>query len=75
MKSHKNVHVVPHASGWAVVRDGAKRASRVTTTQAAAERFATHFAKTSGVEMLLHGKHGYIRARNSHGNDPFDIKG
>ncbi|QCB53930.1 DUF2188 domain-containing protein [Sphingopyxis sp. PAMC25046] len=71
----KNQHVVPHASGWAVRGAGNSRASSVHSTQAEAAQVARATAQRQGSELLIHGRNGQIRARDSYGNDPFPPKG
>ena len=74
MKS-KNQHVVPHDEGWAVKGAGNQRATSVHKTQAEAIKEARDIAQNQKSEMLLHGKNGQIRERNTYGNDPYPPKG
>lgn len=71
----RNQHVVPHDRGWAVRGAGAGRASSVHPTQQAAIDTARGIAQNQGSELLVHGRNGQIRARDSHGNDPYPPKG
>jgi hypothetical protein len=71
----KNVHIVPHDSGWAVRIEGNDRASSVHSTQRGATQAGRDRARRDGVEILIHGEDGRIRARDSYGNDPFPPKG
>ena len=71
----KNQHVVPHANGWAVRGAGNSRASSVHSTQVEAAQAARTTAQRQGSELLIHGRNGQIRARDSYGNDPFPPKG
>lgn len=71
----KNQHVVPHKDGWAVKGEGSQRASSVHNTQQSAIDTARSIAKDQGSELLIHGKNGQIRARDSHGKDPYPPKG
>ena len=67
----KNVHVTPHdGEGWQVIREGADRASSLHETQAAAVARAREIAQREGGELLIHGRDGRIRDRDSFGNDP-----
>lgn len=66
----RNQHVVPHPKGWAVKPSKGQRASSVHTTQQQAIERATKTAKNQGSEMLIHGRNGRIRERNSYGRDP-----
>lgn len=71
----KNQHVVPHEGGWAVRGEGNSRASGVHQTQAGAIAQANQIATNQQSEVLIHGRNGQIRERNSHGHDPFPPKG
>jgi hypothetical protein len=73
--SKKNQHVVPHGDDWAVKGAGNSKATRVVGTQAEAIELAREIAKNQGSEMLIHGKDGQIRERNTYGDDPFPPKG
>lgn len=66
----KNIHVVPHANGWAVKTEGASRASAVTPTQGQAIEQARNQAIRNQGEVFIHGRNGQIRDRDSYGNDP-----
>jgi len=74
MKS-KNQHVVPHSDGWAVKGEGNQKASSVHRTQRSATDAARSIAKNQGSELFVHGQNGRIRARDSHGKDPYPPKG
>jgi len=73
--SSKNQHVVPHKGGWAVKGAGSQKASSVHSTQKSAIDTARSIARNQGSELLVHGKNGQIRSRDSHGNDPYPPKG
>lgn len=66
----KNQHVVPHEDGWAVKGAGNTKATKVTSTQAEAIDAAREIAKNQESELLVHGRDGQIRHRDSYGNDP-----
>jgi hypothetical protein len=65
----ESVHTVPRDGGWANVRSGSGRASSVHRTQAEAIERGREIAQNSGVEHVIHGTNGRIRASNSYGND------
>lgn len=69
--ARRNQHVVPHLRGWAVRRECSKRPSSVHDTQQKAIDRARELARNQGVELLVHGQDGQVRARDSYGNDPF----
>ena len=71
----KNQHVVPHSKGWAVKGAGNQRVTSVHTTQSEAIEAARFSAINQGGEMLIHGKNGQIRERNTYGKDPYPPKG
>lgn len=73
--SKRNQHVVPHSEGWAVRGAGNQRASSVHETQRDAIAAARDAAINQGSEMLIHGRNGQIRERNTYGKDPFPPKG
>ena len=66
----KNLHVVPHNDGWAVRKEGSKRASSVHDTQKDAITSARLSAIKSRGELVIHGRNGRIRDKDSYGNDP-----
>lgn len=71
----KNQHVVPHSKGWAVKGSGNKKATSVHKTQEEARKTAMGIAINQRSEVVIHGKNGKIRAKNSYGNDPFPPRG
>lgn len=71
----ENVWVVVHADGWAVKREKAKAASRVFPTQQQAIDYGRSLAQIDKVELLIQGKDGKIRDRDSHGKDPYPPAG
>lgn len=65
--------VVRHSKGWAVKAPGARRASSVEPTQAAAERRAKKIvSKLGGGEVRIQGRDGRFRDSDTvpRGNDP-----
>ena len=69
-------HVVPHDDGWAVRGEGNSRATSVHDTQREAIDVGREIARNQGGELLIHGRNGQIRERDSSGNhDPFPPRG
>ena len=66
----KNQHVVPHDDKWAVKPEGAERAGSVHDTQGEAIDVARDRAIRDGGEVVIHGRDGRIRDKDSYGNDP-----
>ena len=75
MSKGKNQHVVRHTDGWAIRGAGNERVTRVTDTQSEAIQIAREIAQNQQSELLIHGRNGQIRERDSFGNDPFPPKG
>ena len=71
----KNQHVVPHDDGWAVKGEGNQRVSSIHSTQSQAIEAARQTAINNKSEMLIHGRNGQIRERNTYGKDPYPPKG
>jgi hypothetical protein len=71
----KNQHVVPHAGRWAVRGAGNEWASSVRTTQSEALGAALDIVRNQQSELLIHGRNGQIRERDSFGGDPFPPRG
>lgn len=75
MSKGKNQHVVKHSDGWAVKGAGNEKATKVTSTQAEAIKVAKQIAVNQGSELLIHGKNGRIREKNTYGEDSHPPKG
>jgi hypothetical protein len=64
--------VTPRTDGtWQHKQDGNKRATSVTNTQRKAIQSAVNAARRKRSEVVIHGKDGRIRSKDSYGNDPF----
>ena len=68
-KMSKNQHVVPVESHWGVRGAGNSRLTSIHETQAQAIEAARQIAIRQQSELLVHGRNGQIRERNSYGND------
>ena len=75
MSKGRNQHVVRRDEGWAVRGEGNTRDTAHTQTQRDATEIAREIAQNQGSEVLIHGRDGKIRERNSYGNDPYPPKG
>lgn len=72
----KNQHVTPHTNGgWQVKGAGNTRATVRTETQREAIDVARKMAIKEKSEVVIHGRDGRIREKNSYGNDPCPPKG
>ncbi len=72
--ANSDIHVVPAGEGWAV--DSPSSGKRTMfATQDEAIVAGTERAKKEKVELLIHGRDGKIRERNSFGHDPRNVKG
>jgi hypothetical protein len=65
----KNQHVLPHPGGWAVTGAGNARATKLFDKQSDAIERARHISQRQQSELLVHGRHGQLRARDSYGRD------
>ncbi|MEJ7830871.1 MAG: DUF2188 domain-containing protein [Segetibacter sp.] len=66
----KNQHVIPLGNGWAVKGEGSKKFTVITETQKDAITVAREIAKNNKSELVIYGKDGKIRDKDSYGNDP-----
>ena len=72
----KNQHVTRHPSGgWQVKGAGNSKATVRTSTQQQAIKLGHDIAFHQHSELVIHGKDGRIRAKDSFGNDPFPPHG
>lgn len=71
----KNQHVVPSNGRWGVKGKGNSRMTAIFNKQSEAIAAARQISKNQGSELLVHGRNGQIRSRDSHGNDPFPPRG
>lgn len=71
----KNQHIVPRDGRWAVRGAGSKKATKVFATQAEAIQAGRDIARRQGSELLIHGRDGRIREKNTYGKDPFPPTG
>ena len=68
--SKKDIHVVPHADGWATRKEGAQRAGGVFSTKEDALASGRAQAQRDRAELVIHGRNGRIQDSDSFGNDP-----
>lgn len=66
-----NQHVVMRTDGWAVVGEGNSRDTSVHPTQGKAIQRAREIALNQRSELIIHGRDGKIRDKNSYGNNSF----
>ncbi len=65
-----NQHVVRRQDGWAVLGEKNNRDTSHHQTQAEAIEAARDIARNQGGEVVIHGRDGKIRDKDSYGNDP-----
>jgi uncharacterized protein YdaT len=71
MSKGKNQHVTPSkGGGWQVKGAGNDKATKVVPTQKEAIETAKEIAKNQKSEVVIHGKDGRIRDKDSYGDDP-----
>ena len=66
----KNQWVTKRPNGWAVVGEGNSRATVITKTQKEAADIAKSIAVNQKSEVIIQGRDGKIRSKDSYGNDP-----
>ena len=67
----KNVFVGPHTGGgWQIKKAGNAKASVVAETQGELVPRARAMAKRERSELIIQGRNGAIREKDSEGNDP-----
>lgn len=69
MPNQGDIHVVPAEQGWRIEIEGAGVRS-AHRTQSEGTRVARDIARANKCELLVHGRNGRIRERNSYGHDP-----
>ena len=75
MSKGKNQHVTKHGDNWQVKGAGNERATAVVSTQKEAIDIARGIATNQQSELIVHGRNGQIRAKDSHGHDPRNVSG
>lgn len=73
--SKKNQHVVRNGEQWSVRGAGNTNRTATYDTQREAIERGKEIARNQGSELLIHGRNGQIRERNSYGKDPYPPKG
>jgi len=68
-------HVVPSNGDWAIKKDNAERATKIFDNQKQAIEVAIKIAKNQKAELVIHGRDGKIRVKNSYGSDVFPPRG
>lgn len=74
MSKGRNQHVVPRSYGWAVISEKSSKATIIKPTQEKAIKEAIKIAKHQKSEVVIHGRDGKIRDKDSYGNDPHPPK-
>ncbi len=69
MSKNNNQHVLPRNGNWAVHGAGNSRDTSVHATQSGAISAARNVAQNKQSEVVIHGRDGRIREKNSYGND------
>jgi len=66
----KNQWVVPHGDKWAVRGEGNSRVTSMHRKQETATNAARAIAKAEESELIIQGRNGKIRDKDSFGHDP-----
>ncbi len=70
-----NQHVTPKNGSWQVKGAGNTKATNLFDTQKQAIARAKEIAINQKSEVVIHGRNGKIRDKNSYGNDPYPPQG
>ena len=71
----KNQHVVPTRGRWGIKGEGNSRLTSTFDRQSDAIAAARQISRNQSSELIIHGRNGQIRERDSYGNDPFPPRG
>ena len=71
----KNQHVVPTRGRWGIRGEGNSRLTSIFDRQSDAIAAARQISRNQSSELIIHGRNGQIRERDSYGNDPFPPRG
>ena len=66
----KSQWVTPRGDNWAVHGEGNSRDTKIFATQREAQEHAISIAKNQKSEVIIQGRDGKIRSKDSYGNDP-----
>lgn len=70
----KNQHVVKRGNEWGVRGEGNSKLTSIQGTQRDAIDVARAIAKNQKSEVVIHGRDGKIRDKDSYGSDPYPPK-
>lgn len=65
-----NQHVLPNQGHWQVKAENSERATKNFERQSDAIEYAHSIARNQQSELVIHGRNGQIRDKDSYGNDP-----
>ena len=66
----RNIHVIPNSGRWSVKKEGTEIPLSSHRTRELARQTAVPIAKGKKSEVVIHGRDGKIRDKDSYGNDP-----
>jgi hypothetical protein len=73
--SKEDVHIVPENNQWAIKVEKENQPKKTALTQKDAIKLGRELAKSSRSELIIHGRDGRIKEKNTYGKDPRKIKG
>ena len=71
----KTLHVSPLKDGWVVRKVESSGSSKIFVNKEDAIKFGTKVAKNKKTELIIHGRDGRIRERNSYVRDSYPPRG
>ena len=70
-----NVHIIKEKKEWTVRLERESVPQKRVPTQKEAIKLGREIARNNKLELIIHGRDGRIKEKNSYGNDPRRIKG
>jgi hypothetical protein len=70
-----NVHIIKENKEWTVRIEKESAPQKKVSTQKEAIKLGREIAKSKKLELIINGRDGRIKEKNSYGNDPRRIKG
>lgn len=71
----KNQHIVPVGDKWGIKGEGNSKYTSICNTQKECYDIGRKISINQKSELVVHGKNGRIREKNSYGNDSFPPRG
>jgi Uncharacterized protein conserved in bacteria (DUF2188) len=74
MAKNEKFHVVPRNDKWVIRKEGSTKATSIHKNQRDAVKVGKEIARNNSSELVIHGRDGRIRERDSYRSDPMPPK-